>query len=99
MKTLPELTVRIAELERLAKSIIHCETCGDSWYDSGNVSGCPICRIAELEAALRDCADDLEAEVEAKYPVGSRVYPTMERRYNQDMEPVTTARRLLPDLP
>jgi len=52
-------------------------------------------RIAELETALRECADDLEAGIKADYPGDSLTYPTMERRYNQDMETVNTARRLL----
>ncbi len=32
--------------------IIHCEGCGNSWYDSGWTPSCPSCRIAKLEAQM-----------------------------------------------
>lgn len=49
-------------------------------------------RIAELEVALRECADDLEAEVRDRY---APLHPAMEHRYRRDMEPVRKVRALL----
>lgn len=49
-------------------------------------------RISQLEEALRECADDLESEVEARY---APLHPAMEHRYRRDMEPVRKARALL----
>lgn len=50
-------------------------------------------RIAELEALLKDCADDLEAEVEARY--GETSKKCMPHRYERDMAPVIAARAAL----
>lgn len=34
----------------IAKKIIHCDNCGDTWYDSGIANAeCPYCRNTELE--------------------------------------------------
>ena len=46
-------------------------------------------RIAELESALTECADDLESEVEARRPV------TLPRRIDRDLGPVVRARAIL----
>jgi len=43
--------------------------------------------------AARACADDLEAEIAARYP--DRRWPSMQRRYERDMEPVTRLRAAL----
>lgn len=51
--------------------------------------------IANLRAALKECADDLEAEVEARYSHGVKEHPAMTPKYNRDMAPVYTARDLL----
>jgi len=48
--------------------------------------------LAVLEAG-RACADDLEAEIAARYP--DRRWPSMQRRYERDMEPVTRLRAAL----
>ena len=50
-------------------------------------------RIAELEALLKDCADDLEAEVDARY--GETSKKCMPHRYERDMAPVVAARAKL----
>jgi hypothetical protein len=50
-------------------------------------------RIAELEALLKDCADDLEAEVDARY--GENAKKCMPHRYERDMAPVVAARAAL----
>ena len=42
-------------------------------------------RIRELEAALCACADDLEAELNNRYPPAIRKYPCMEIDYQRDM--------------
>ena len=51
--------------------------------------------IDRLRAALRECANDLEAYVKAQYPAGSFKYPSLERKYISDMEPVRRALKLL----
>lgn len=54
-------------------------------------------RVEALEAALKDCADDLEAEVRATHgadhPDG--VHPSQVWKYERDVEPVVRARALL----
>lgn len=49
-------------------------------------------RVAELEDALREVADDLEAEIKA------RAEGDLPRRVKRDLEPVSRARALLKDL-
>jgi hypothetical protein len=52
--------------------------------------------IAALKAALKDCADDLEAEVRATHgadhPDG--IHPSQVWKFERDMEPVKRARAL-----
>ena len=50
-------------------------------------------RVAALEAALRECADDLEAEVRDRYH--GHTFPAAQAKFDADMQPVTTARALL----
>ena len=50
--------------------------------------------IERLRAALRECADDLEAYINAHY--GKTLdWPSQQRRYDRDMIPVVEARKLL----
>ena len=35
------------ELANERSKIIHCIKCGDSWYDSGFTTSCPICELVE----------------------------------------------------
>ena len=49
--------------------------------------------IAQLRECLAVVADDLEAEIQARYP--GDVHPAMQRRLDRDMEPVLAARALL----
>jgi len=51
-----------------------------------------IASAPDLLAALEECASDLEAEIEARYPAETRKYPSEKRRYQRDMEPVRAAR-------
>ena len=37
------------------RRIIHCKNCGDSWFDSGFIASCPICKIKELEKLAEKC--------------------------------------------
>jgi hypothetical protein len=51
-----------------------------------------------LVEALKACADSLEAELQARYPVeaeGHSPYPTMKRRFDRDMDEVRAARAIL----
>ncbi len=54
-------------------------------------------RVEKLEAALRECADDLEAEVRATHgadhPDG--IHPSQLYKYARDMQPVDRARALM----
>ena len=48
--------------------------------------------IERLRAALRECADDLAAEIEARYPAPiRRAFSSEQRRYDRDMEPVRSS--------
>lgn len=49
--------------------------------------------IAELRVLLKDCADDLEAEVDARY--GETSKKCMPHRYERDMASVIAARAAL----
>jgi len=51
--------------------------------------------ITRLRAALRECADDLETEIKARYPAQVQIYPSEKRRFDRDMEMVRRARELL----
>lgn len=63
-----------------------------------HVLGSPSEPAADLEAlvrALRECADDLAAEIDARNQGDTRKYPSMEAKYQRDMEPVHRARAAL----
>lgn len=49
---------------------------------------------AKLRDALKECADDLEASVNAEYR-DTLNYPSQKRKYDRDMGPVLRARSLL----
>ncbi len=48
----------------------------------------------KLEAALKDCADELADQIEGYY-AATKDHPTMKRRYDRDMTAVLAARNLL----
>jgi hypothetical protein len=53
-------------------------------------------RIAELEAACRELADDLASEINGRYYIaGTGIHPAMLSLYALDMDPVKRARALL----
>jgi hypothetical protein len=53
-------------------------------------------RVSELEAGLRECADDLRAEVNDRWCWSDgRPDPRMQHKYDRDMEPVLKAEDLL----
>lgn len=52
-------------------------------------------RAERAEAALRECADDLEAELRARYEMGSDKKIYMQARFERDMQPVANARAVL----
>ena len=54
---------------------------------------CPTC--AAMREALRECADDLQSEIDARYAGTQNKYPSEMRRYQRDIEPVTRARAAL----
>jgi len=49
----------------------------------------------ELRALVKDLADDLEAELNGRYPPNVRDYPSMDARYERDMANVYKAREIL----
>jgi GGDEF domain-containing protein len=51
--------------------------------------------ISRLAAALRECSDDLEAEIASRYGGSQFSYPSQSARYMRDMAPVERARALL----
>jgi len=47
---------------------------------------------ADLRALALELADSLSAEIEARYPAAERAkYPTSQRRYDREREPVRRA--------
>jgi hypothetical protein len=51
--------------------------------------------IKKLRAALNECADDLEEEINGKYRGSQNIYIHEMHRFDRDMAPVTNARKLL----
>jgi len=49
----------------------------------------------KLRAALKECADDLEEEINGKYRGSQNIYIHEMHRFDRDMAPVTNARKLL----
>lgn len=51
--------------------------------------------LAEAMVFLRECAEDLEAYVNAEYAGTQDKYPSQRRRYDRDMLPVIHAKEIL----
>jgi hypothetical protein len=51
--------------------------------------------VNRLCEVLAECSDDLQSMVDAEYAGMQDKYPTMQRRYQRDIEPVTKARNLI----
>ena len=51
-------------------------------------------KVKLLSVALKECADDLEASVNAEYH-GTLDYPSQRRKWERDLQPVAAARKLL----
>jgi hypothetical protein len=54
-----------------------------------------IAAAPDLLAALRECADELETEIEHRYGDGIKEHPTMRQRYERDMSVVRHARAVV----
>jgi len=65
--------------------------------DTPNPIPIPGADLAELIAAAEECAGDLEAEIDGKYP-NPDSHPIETRRYNRDMAPVIRLRAALAKL-
>jgi hypothetical protein len=52
-------------------------------------------KVAKLREALTNCADDLEAQVNAQWRMNGTIHPANLRRYNRDMGPIIAARSAL----
>jgi hypothetical protein len=51
--------------------------------------------IEKLRAALKECADDLEEEINGKYRGSQNIYIHEMHRFDRDITPVMNARKLL----
>lgn len=78
------LEAQAKEIERLEEVNVFCRSAFSSSQE----------RIAELEAALKNCADELEVWIDELYSVGS-VLPEHKLRYKRNIESVRTARAAL----
>jgi len=85
------------------KGATHCDDCGLTWLDDGlNPLGCPYCKDSATEPAaplqwrevMAELADDVQAACDAEHPHRDQ-YPSVMRKYNNDMEIVEKARALL----
>lgn len=56
-----------------------------------------LAKLIAVAEAAKDCAEDLAAELEAKYGK-TRDYPSEQRRYERDMESVNAVRAALSEL-
>ena len=54
--------------------------------------------LPDVVEALEELSDDMESELAVRYPPATRAYPSMESRYQRDMEPVRLSRALLTKL-
>lgn len=63
-------------------------------YEAGRADAAD--RIKELEAMVRELADELAAEFEARHPASAREQqPATQRAYDRDMAIVRQARKLI----
>lgn len=49
----------------------------------------------KLRNALKECASDLEYEINARYQIDGKVHPALKHKYDRDMAPVRDAAALL----
>lgn len=85
------------------KGATHCDDCGLTWLDDGlNPLRCPYCKDAspahavpaEWREVMAELAADAQAACDAEHPHRDQ-YPSVMRKYNNDMEIVEKARALL----
>ena len=56
----------------------------------------PLGLMLEIRDALRECGEDLECEVNARYPEKDRAtYPSYQRKWDNEMGPVRRAEFLI----
>lgn len=51
----------------------------------------PLELLKQIRLALRECAEDLDAELTARYGDSAEQYPSEARRYKRDRAPVVDA--------
>ncbi len=85
------------------KGATHCNDCGMTWLDDGlNPLGCPYCKDtvpapavpAEWREVMTELAADVQAACDAEHQHRDQ-YPSVMRKYDNDMEIVEKARVLL----
>lgn len=65
---------------------------------STRLSGAFFAYINQLKEALRDCADELEVEIKARYE-GTLQYPVQQRRFQRDQSSIERAKAILEAAP
>jgi hypothetical protein len=58
----------------------------------------PLANLLALARAAKECAEDLEADIDARYPARAE-QPVQARRHERDMSPVKRAKEALSALP
>jgi hypothetical protein len=77
------LRERIAELERITDKVIHCDACGDSWYDSGIcAASCPHCRLARVTEALDGLVQLVSVSAYDVLPAEAAMFLTNDGKFN-----------------
>lgn len=91
----PEIARLRAEVERLTAQSASSSCCQEDDHACG-----PLVDLEreneKLRASLKECADDLEVEINARVKDSAgMIHPALQRRYDRDIAPVVTARALL----
>ena len=80
-------------LEAQANRVVFLETEIVRWREGSLEANA---RIAELDALLKDCADELEARLDEDYKRSDgSIFPEHRSKYERDMAPVVAARAAL----
>lgn len=86
-------------VERVGKAIADSLGAHESGLlDRAAQAALDACHVEEMRETLRECANDLAAEVESQYVMSGSVHPANAGRYARDMTPVMNARALLAKL-
>ena len=93
-----ELLALRAENEQLKRSVYVAERGWNTEQDRIEAMQSLRARVVKLEAALKECAAELESEIEYRY-LRTKDHPSIKPDYDRDMVTVTQARAALKDKP